>query len=51
MNTEYANIAPAALAGPRWFRLWIDVAFAIRQADPLPTGLDKILWQAGGHVN
>jgi len=22
----------------------------IRQADPLPAGLDKIVWQAGGHV-
>ena len=51
MNTEYANIAPAALAGPRYVRLWIDEVSAIRQADPLPAGLDKILWQAGGHVN
>jgi len=22
----------------------------MRQADPLPAGLDKIVWQAGGHV-
>ena len=50
MNTEYANMAPAALAGPRYVRLWIDEASAIRQADPLPAGLDKIVWQAGGHV-
>lgn len=50
MNTEYANMAPAALAGPRYVRLWIDEASVIRQADPLPAGLDKIVWQAGGHV-
>ena len=50
MNTEYANMAPAALAGPRYVRLWIDEASAIRQADPLPAGLDKIVWQDGGHV-
>ena len=50
MNTEYANMAPAALASPRYFRLWIDEASAIRQANPLPAGLDKIVWQAGGHV-
>ena len=50
MNTEYANMAPAALAGPRYIRLWIDEASAIRQADPHPAGLDKIVWQAGGNV-
>jgi len=50
MNTEYANMAPAALAGPRYVRLWIDEASVICQADPLPPGLDKIVWQAGGHV-
>jgi len=50
MNTEYANMAPAALAGPRYVRLWIDEASVIRQADPLHAGLDKIVWQAGGHV-
>jgi len=43
-------MAPAALAGPRYVRLWIDEASVIRQADPLPAGLDKIVWQAGGHV-
>jgi len=51
MNTEYANMAPAALAGPRYVRLWIDEASVIRQGDPLPAGLDKIVWQAGGHVD
>ena len=50
MNTEYANMAPAALAGPRYVWLWMDELSAIRQADPLPAGLDKIMWQAGGHV-
>ena len=50
MNTEYANMAPAALAGPRYVRLWIDEASVIRQAKPLPAWLDKIVWQAGGHV-
>ena len=49
MNTEYANMAPPALAGPRYICLWIDEASAIRQADPLAAGLDKIVWQAGGH--
>src|ERR1700761_7325741 len=44
-------MAPAALAGPRYVRLWIDEASEIRQADPLPAGLDKIVWQAGGHVS
>jgi len=43
MNIEYANMAPAALGGPRCVRLWIDEASAIRQADPLPAGLDKIV--------
>ena len=47
MNTEYPNMAPAALVGPRYVRLWIDEASAIRQADPLPAGLDKLVWQAG----
>ena len=41
MNTEYADMAPAALAGPRYVRLWIDEASGIGQADPLPAGLDK----------
>ena len=50
MNTEYANMAPAALVGPRYVHLWIDEASAIRQADQLPAGLDKSVWQAGGHV-
>ena len=50
MNTEYANMAPAALAGPRYVRLWIDEGSAICQADQLPARLDKIVWQAGGHV-
>ena len=50
MNTEYANMAPAALVGSRYVRLWIDEASAIRQADPLPAGLDKIVWQASRHV-
>ena len=50
MNTEYATMAPAALAGSRYVRLWIDESSAIRQADPLHAGLDKIVWQAGGHV-
>ena len=50
MNTEYAIMAPAALVSPRYVRLWIDEASAIGQADPLPAGLDKIMWQAGGHV-
>ena len=50
MNTEYANMAPAALAGPRYVRLWMDEASAIRQADPLPAVFDEILWQAGGQV-
>ena len=51
MNTESANMAPAALAGPHYVRLWIDEASAIRQADPLPARLDKIVWPAGGHVH
>ena len=51
MNTEYTNMAPAALAGLRYVRRWIDEASTICQADPLPAGFDKILWQAGGHVN
>jgi len=50
MNTEYANMAAAALAGPRYVRLWIDEPSVIHQADPLPAGLDNIVWQAGGHV-
>jgi len=50
MKTEYANVAPAALAGLRYVGLWIDEASVICQADPLPAGLDKIVWQAGGHV-
>ena len=50
MNTEYANMMPAALAGPRYVRLWIEEASAIRQAEPLPAWLDKIVCQAGGHV-
>ena len=44
-------MAPAALAVPRYVRLWIDEASEIRQANPLPAGLDKIVWQAGGHVS
>ena len=43
-------MAPGALAGPRYVRFWIDEASAIRQADPLPAGLDKIVRQAGGHA-
>ena len=51
MNTEYANMPPAALAGLRDVRLCIDEASTIRQADPLPAGLDKIVWQTGGHIS
>ena len=40
MNTEYANIAPAALACSRYVRLKIDEGSTIRQADPLPAGLE-----------
>ena len=29
----------------------MDEASEIRQANPLPAGLDKIVWQAGGHVS
>jgi len=43
MNTEYAKMAPAALASPRYVRFWIDEASVIRQADPLPAGHDKIV--------
>ena len=50
MNTEYANMALAALAGPRYVRLWIDEVSPIREADPLPARLDKIVWQLSGHV-
>jgi len=50
MNTEYANMAPAALASPRYVRLWIDEASVIHQADLLPAGLEKIVWQVGGYV-
>ena len=51
MNKEYFNIVPAALAGSRNVSLWLEEASAIRQTDPLPAGLDNILWQDGGHVN
>ena len=51
MNPEYANIAPPALAGPHYGRLWMDETAAIRQADPPSAGLNRFLWQAGGHVN
>ena len=44
-------MGPAALAGQPYIRLWIDEASEIRQADPLPAGLDKIVWQTGGHVS
>ena len=44
-------MAPAALASPRYVRLWIDEASEIRQADPLPARLDKIVWRAGRHVS
>ena len=50
MNTEYANMAPPALASLRHVRLWIDEASAIRQADPLSARLEKNVWQASGHV-
>ena len=50
MNTEYTNMVPAALAGLRYVRFCIDEAAAIRRADQLPAALDKIVWQAGGHV-
>jgi len=50
MNTVYANMVAAALAGPRYVRIWIDEASVIRQADPHPARLDKIVWQAGRHV-
>ena len=44
-------MAQAALAGPRYILLWMDVASEIRQADPLSTGHDNIVSQAGGHVS
>ena len=44
-------MAPAALASPHYIRFWIDEASEILQADPLPAGLDKIVWQARGHVS
>ena len=44
-------MAAAALVGLRYVRFWIDEASEIRQADPLPAGLDKNVWQAGGHVS
>ena len=50
MNTEYAKMAPAALAGSRYVRLGIDKASTIRQAEPLSAGLEKIVWRARGHV-
>ena len=50
MCTVYANNANADLAGPRFVGLWIDVASHVRPDNPLPAGLDKILWQAGEHV-
>jgi len=50
MNSEYANMAPQGLAGPRYVPLWIEEASVIRQADPLPAGLEQVVWQAGGHV-
>ena len=43
-------MAPTALVGACYVSLWRDEASAICQADPLPAGLDKIVWQAGGHV-
>ena len=51
INTEYTNIVPAALAGQCYVHLWIDETSTIHQADPPPTGLDKTLGQAGGHLN
>jgi len=50
MNTEYANMAPAALTRPRYVRAWTDEASVIHQADPLPARVDKTVWRAGGHV-
>ena len=50
MNTEYAIVAPAQLAGPRYIFIWIDEASAIRQANPLLGGLDKIVWPACEYV-
>jgi len=43
-------MAPAALACARYVCSWIDEVSVIRQADPLPAGFDKIVWQAGRHV-
>ena len=42
---------PVALASTPYICLWINEASEIRQADPLPAGLDKIVGQAGGHVS
>ena len=50
MNTEYANMAPTAWASQHYIRLWIDEVSVMRQGDPLPAGLNKIVWQAGGYV-
>ena len=44
-------MAPAALAGPHYILLWIDVASEIRQADPISAGHDNIVPQAGGHLS
>ena len=43
-------MAPGAWAGLHYIHLCMDEASAICQAHPLLAGLDKILWQAGGHV-
>ena len=43
MNTEYANMAPAALAGLPYVHLCIDEASAIRQVDPLPAHQQNLL--------
>ena len=43
-------MAPAALASRRYICFRIDEASEISQEDPLPAWLDKIVWQADGHV-
>ena len=44
-------MAPAALASPCYVRLSIDEASEICQPDPLPAGLDMLVWPAGRHLS
>ena len=46
----YANMSPAALAGPRSVRLWIEELSSSCPDAPNPPGLDKVLWQTGEQV-